>query len=442
LTSTGTPAAPAARLCDDRLGPAAPPRSGRLPDTLPAALRFVTVESAPTDRFGAPLVGTTTAGCTWWDGEAARRAAVGEAAEWYCGSLVPDRLRHATYDELVAAGCAAVDPAGLALYATEQYAAPGFPFSPFTPDLPVGWVPGTDLDGGGPIWIPASLVYLGYGSGPTFGVPRVNLPVNAGIAAGPRLADAQRSALREVVERDALAVAWHAGADLPPVDLPERWRALLAGPRGALAARAHLVPNRFGAMVLLAVLHDRSAGVLGVGAAMRPDAVDAALKAFAEAAMSLAVADDLARPDSAVLPRLLAPRGALRPWRGDRAYRDAYRADLRDVVDISCHVQYYLDPRSQRALHARLDASGAAPVALDALPATADADVLVRDAGLRAVAVELTTPDVAAAGLRVTRVVVPGTRSTAPAALPFLGGLSTPDGSPVTAPVLDPVPHA
>jgi ribosomal protein S12 methylthiotransferase accessory factor len=278
--------------------------------------------------------------------------------------------------------------------------------------------------------VPASLVYLGYGSGPTYGIPRVNLPINAGIAAGPDPASARRSALREIIERDALAVAWHTGAVLPAVAMPGRWSALFA----SLRARLHLVPNVFGATVLLAVLHDENAGVLGVGAAMRPDPVDAALKALAEAAMSVAVATDLADENSTILPRLQAPHGALLPWRADRAYRQSYRADLRDVIDITCHVQWYLDPRSQQALHARLD-DGGPPADLDAIAVTADADDLRREAGFSAIEVDVTTSDVAASGLRVIRVVVPGTRSTAPAALPFLGNLT---GVTVT----DPVPHA
>jgi ribosomal protein S12 methylthiotransferase accessory factor len=413
-------------VIDSRLGVAAPPRPGRLGDRLPAALHFRTVELSPTDRFGAPLVGTTAAGCAWWDAAAAEAAAVGEAAEWYCGSLVPQTLRHAARRDLAGR---VIGP-DATLYSPAQYATAGFPFVPFTDDLVVGWAAGTDLDTAEPVQVAASLVHLGYGAGPTFGVPRVNLPVNAGIAAGPDAASARRSALREVFERDALATAWHTGADLPELILPPRWSGLF----GALRARLHRVPTRHGAHVLLAVLHDEQAGVLGVGAAMRPDAVDAALKAFAEAAMSVAVAADLAGEDSTVLPRLQAPHGALQPWRADRAYRDSYRADLRDVIDISCHVQWYLDPRSQKDLHARLDGGGRAGP-LDDLAPTADADELRRAAGLRGAAVDVTTSDIAAAGLRVVRVVVPALRSTAPAALPFLGGL---DG--VT--VLDPVPHA
>jgi ribosomal protein S12 methylthiotransferase accessory factor len=419
------------QLNDARLGIAAPPVPRPLAPHLPPALHFTTVELAPTDRFGSGLVGTTTAGCAWFDPAAARQAAVGEAAEWYCGSLVPDTLRYASYDELDGA---AVDPATLTLYRADQYAARGFPFVPFTHDLPVGWRRGTDLDSGAAVWVPASLVHLGYGAGPSSGTPLTNLPVNAGIAAGVDVNAARRAALREVIERDALATAWHTGAALPQIELPARWRGLLEGPQRALRARLHRVPDRFGAVVLLAVLDDQHTGVLGVGAAMRPDPVEAALKALAEAAMSVAVAADLAAEDSTILPRLQAPRGLLRPWRPDRGYRDAYRPDLRDVTDIACHVQWYLDPRSQRALHDRLDAAGTG-AALDALPATADADELRRAAGMPGIAVDLTTADVAATGLRVVRVVVPGTRSTAPAALPFLGGLADPV-------LTDPVPHA
>jgi ribosomal protein S12 methylthiotransferase accessory factor len=46
---------------------------------------------------------------------------------------------------------------------------------------------------------------------------------------------------------------------------------------------------------------------------------------------------------------------------------------------------------------------------------------LLRQRGLQAIAVDVTTPDVLSCGLHVARVVVPGLRCTAPAAFPFLG---------------------
>ncbi|HBL29018.1 MAG TPA: bacteriocin biosynthesis protein SagD, partial [Acidobacteria bacterium] len=42
--------------------------------------------------------------------------------------------------------------------------------------------------------------------------------------------------------------------------------------------------------------------------------------------------------------------------------------------------------------------------------------------GFRAISVDVTTPDVQAAGLCVVRVIVPGLYPNAPAAFPFLGG--------------------
>ncbi|MFE0427085.1 YcaO-like family protein [Streptomyces sp. NPDC058953] len=52
----------------------------------------------------------------------------------------------------------------------------------------------------------------------------------------------------------------------------------------------------------------------------------------------------------------------------------------------------------------------------------ADGLRLLTEQGFRAVAVDLTTPEVRAAGLHVTRVLVPGLSCNAPAAFPFLGG--------------------
>ena len=61
---------------------------------------------------------------------------------------------------------------------------------------------------------------------------------------------------------------------------------------------------------------------------------------------------------------------------------------------------------------------------LPSLPGDTRAGILelLRRRGLRAISVDVTTPDVALSGMRVVRVIVPGLYPNAPAAFPFLGG--------------------
>lgn len=90
------------------------------------------------------------------------------------------------------------------------------------------------------------------------------------------------------------------------------------------------------------------------------------------------------------------------------------------------HLQIYLDPRMQDEHLSRLSAPASATSLADLPdlgpdPEAAYLDMLLAQ-DLRPVAVELTTRDVAAVGMHVVRVVVPGLYSSTPAAFPQLGG--------------------
>ena len=153
---------------------------------LPRCLKLFASVIADTTCFGPWRADSSGMGCSFSDEDAAIGAAIGEAAERYCGNLVPSGLTVASHDDLVARGCPAIDPRDLALYSFEQFSARGFPFVPFTPDLEVRWVRGRDVLRGGPVWVPASLVWTTYFEGePTRAEPRTNGTLYAGIAAGP-----------------------------------------------------------------------------------------------------------------------------------------------------------------------------------------------------------------------------------------------------------------
>ncbi|MGI5240707.1 YcaO-like family protein [Dactylosporangium sp. CA-139066] len=364
-----------------------------------------------TDRYGF--------GAALYEPGRARRAAVGEAVERYCGNTVPPGLPLASHADLVAAGHRAIDPADLALYSAGQYAEPGFPFVPFTRDLRVSWVRGTCLHTGAATFVPASLAYLNLpGTGPA-----TNALSYAGIAAGTDRGHAERFAIEELLERDATALWWTTGT---PAALITDEMPAADGHR----VRLLHVPSEFGVPVVAAFIEDPGAGVVAFGSACRADPRQAAVKAFVEATGMYALTVKLTDPGSdvwAAIAEGTIPGHVFRPYRADRRYRDAFRPDLRDLVDLPAVAQLYLDPRMHGEPLDRLRVTDPVTTLAD-LPTVPDAtarqvylDRLAR-AGLAAVSVELTTPDVAAAGLCVVRVVVPGLYGNAPPAFPLHGG--------------------
>ncbi|HYL37827.1 MAG TPA: YcaO-like family protein, partial [Bryobacteraceae bacterium] len=89
--------------------------------------------------------------------EEARLAAIAEAVERYCGWNGPrESFRQVAYRDLDDA----IAPPDFGLYSHQQYARAGFPYRPFDPARPIGWVRGRELPGLRPVWLPAELVYL------------------------------------------------------------------------------------------------------------------------------------------------------------------------------------------------------------------------------------------------------------------------------------------
>ncbi|MEU4834569.1 YcaO-like family protein [Streptosporangium sp. NPDC023615] len=394
-------------------------------------LHVAFADLASTAGYGLPLGNPTVCGASWHDPAEARRRALGEGAERHCGHLVPEeRLVEATWYELAPD---AVDPRALALYSPEQTARGDFPFAGLARTDRTHWVRGT-RDDGAPAWVPAALAWLT--PFPVRSRPVV-LPVSAGIAAGPGPAAARASALAEVVERHALATAWASGGAFP-----ELAHVRLPGVAGVRLS-AHAVPNLLNAPVVLCVAEDTAGefgGTVGVGCAFAPGAADpvtsAAWKAAAEAVQSLDTTAQLAAGD---LPEWERPHGPLAPHRPDRAFASSYRPDFADVTDVTCHLQLLADPSFCARVLTRLAGDGLAAPATPPAGGRFDTEAALTARGLRAVTVDLTTPDVAACGLAVVRVVVPGLRATAPAAFPFLGDGADPLPD---RPDPSPVPHA
>jgi ribosomal protein S12 methylthiotransferase accessory factor len=198
---------------------------------------------------------------------------------------------------------------------------------------------------------------------------------------------------------------------------------------GGLEVNLLRIPCAFDVPVIAAFVDDPVRKMVGFGSACRPTPAVAAEKALTEALVTYANARELAARDSTFWSGVRSGRLAQAPyrsWRADHGYRATFRADWRDLTVLDVNVQLYLDPVMQGEPLQRLrrprgsDRLGALPsVCGDARAGYLE---LLRAQNLSAVSVDLTTSDVAATGLRVVRVVVPGLYHNAPAAFPLLGG--------------------
>jgi ribosomal protein S12 methylthiotransferase accessory factor len=323
-------------------------------------------------------------------------AALGEAAERYSAGFVPDAdVVLATADEI---GPVAVDPGRFALFHPLQHAQPDFRARRFTGTTPVRWIEGFAIATGTPAWLPVQLVYLA-GLPPAEGEDLIGYATSNGLACRPTLEEAILSGLLEVVERDAFALTWYNRLSLPRLRVDD-------DPQVAGFVERYIAPTglRCSAIDLsvfhrlptvLAVVRGRRADpvALSVGAASAPLTHQAWEKAVAEAFATRAWARQL---------RLARPERR-------------FDAGFDEVADFDDHVQLYAHRRHAR--HARFLDSSPRARAADQVPELEGTGVreridgiierLASQAGASAYAVDVTAPDVRAAGLSVVKVIVP-----------------------------------
>jgi ribosomal protein S12 methylthiotransferase accessory factor len=415
------------RLVDPRTGVVTRLRRIIHHPSIPRELITVHAHVAAMRRIGPWLTDPVAAGTSFESEAHARQASIGEAVERYCGDIVrPDLLRVATWSELAEAGEHAVDPDQLVLFSGRQHARPGFPFVPLTRSDRVHWVSGRSLTGGRPAWLPASLAYGNWHTGPFKDIPPTNNPFYPGLAAGPNLEFALAAGIAEVVERHATMVWWANAQPLPAVRPSTRLAALWSG-RPDQRAWLVALDNEFGVPVLAGVVEHRGEQLFTMGFAARHDPEAAALKAWAEALTLQDGARDLLDPDGGY--RQSAGRGEInsefiKPWRADRRYLDDYRPDFRDAVDLMCQVQIHLDPRAPEVVRPWVDT--AASRTLEDLPRLPEQSLdayraAVEGRGYEIFYADITTRDVACTGMRVVRVLIPGLVPNFAAAFPFHG---------------------
>ena len=152
-------------------------------------------------------------------------SSLGEAVERMLGafsSLAPDvvgRSITATAQEMRDRGLTIVGPEDFEVFTPEQLATEGFRCVPWTPETRLTWHRGTNLITGADHWVPGQLVHLFYvPEGPE---DRIGASSSGGLATHYDDEHALVHAMLEVVERDALNLAWFCRVPLTVIDLDE-----------------------------------------------------------------------------------------------------------------------------------------------------------------------------------------------------------------------------
>lgn len=177
------------------------------------------------------LAGGKAVGCNSFDPTTARAAALGEAVERYAVATAAGwmALRHHGVADALAHG--AVDPATMATVAASEIPelADMAPYDPADAHAELDWVPAWLLHDGTPVLLPAQGALAAYRPPP--GQTRFTWASTSGSGAGNTLAEAIRSGLTELIERDAFARTWLARRQVCHIDLDAvtdsdivRWR--------------------------------------------------------------------------------------------------------------------------------------------------------------------------------------------------------------------------
>ncbi len=315
-------------------------------------------------------------------------SAVGEAVERYAAAHV-DRRR------IVRAPASALPgdvlaPSRLSLYAGGQYAEPGFPFARLAPDQAIDWTPGTWIDTGAKVLLPALPTYYDYP------VPREELFCQVssnGLAAGPTFADAALHAALELVERDAFTLTWLARLPATRIVMDDATAPAIRDVARQLACaggelRLYLLDAGLHVPVVMCV-------VFGDGERWPGATVALAAHLSPRAAIAKAILEQ--GQGGPYYRRLLEEGKSVIPARPD------------DVHTLEDHALYYF-PRERGAAFAFLDAGGVVAASALAEPAEASLGALAAilgASGMRIAVADLTSPDLLATPFRVARALGP-----------------------------------
>ena len=327
--------------------------------------------------------------------EEAIASAIGEATERYCAYHWDPLRTFVAKSGDIQSRC--ITPRECVLYSDRQYATFEWPHPRWTPEQDVAWINGVDVCDGSTVALPASLSYL------VFPPPRMEdyfaPSTSNGLAAGPSLADAALSGLCEVMERDAMLIAWM--NRLPAVELqlddapgiPQRIYRHYA--HFGVAVRAFVMPTDLPSTTVMAISFEddpsRPANVAGLGC--HPDPNVALLKALFELCQG--------RPAEASRFQSKPPQGRLSTYE-DVQTLDDHSAFMSQMERRHEFEFLWATGEKKRVEELRSWSTGDASEDLQRCAGELAAK------GPRPAYVDLTTPDLVEYGIHVVRVIVPG----------------------------------
>ena len=338
---------------------------------------------------GRPARLLTGGSALHWDQAYAK--AVGEAVERHCVLDWTPRVRVARANDLDRD----IDVDTFDLFHPEQRRAPGFAFEPLRADSLISWVPAYSLTRRQSSFLPATLAHLYHQ--PCTPADRFDLCPVSGYACGNTLEEALLRGLCEVAERDALMLTWAQRLAVPALDLASFDSAAV---RDALSRFAHCPVRLYcadlrtdvGIPVVLVMMTSSEPGwpAAAIATAADPSTERALLKALSELSNGRALVQAHGLRG---LPR--TPAQVHLPEDHGLFYADPHALGLLDL---------WLHPRRTQRAPTETQES----VKTCVLATLEDCVQGLARCGLEALAVEITSPQAAAAGLHVVKVVVPG----------------------------------
>ena len=339
--------------------------------------------------------------------EAARTIALAEAAERYAGLTYEMRdVAHIargagptpegwTWGRPADLDGNVLDVARLPRCSDTEYATPGCPLVPFNSDATIRWARGIDLCSGAPTWVPAVMACYGIAER----VPGEHFwhAISTGYAVHTDPRRALVSAICEVIERDIIEILWSQMLPLPPVAGTE----LTDTSRGILAWYADHFIN--------ALVFDATSD-LGVPTAycLTISEYDPVLRQAVSCAtgVTLAEAAEKVLIDSALYRRGSSP--------GDPFRTAPVKTDIADFTALVDGMRYMGLPEHAPGFAFLVQGwEDRAPQDREPLPAD-PGDCLGRlvdtlaAAGMRAVVVDRTTPELCDEGLTAFCAIIPG----------------------------------
>lgn len=325
--------------------------------------------------------------------DAATMAAVGEAVERYSLAFVPPDAICASVHELQAQGIPVAGAGDWALFDESQYGS--IPFHRFDDDTPVAWMRAHELTEDVESYVPCCLAHMPYA--PRFPDERViGYAISTGAATGRNAAEAAMRGIMEVVERDAFMIVWRNRLPCPAIVIDEK--AALHGlvtkhfSRPGLRYSLYLTSLDLPFHSVFGILEDRSGPRprMTVGGACHFDPAEAVRKTCLELVQGmkwLEYMDDDAFP-------------VVTGFSNVRHFEDRIRLygfnDLRHAFD-------FLAARNESIrlsdLRGFLD--------LTAGDALKQACAILKGAGLKVYARDVTPPDVRTCGLSVVKILIP-----------------------------------